>query len=147
VTATPRRLPHVLTRADLALALAPTYAKALDVDDDEAHERLSRALDHAEVADGLYRGIAAALDEARGPRTAEDALLDRLSAGVQARRARVRPAPASPGLSAVLVRVNLALGLAPEPMRATLESDRGRALLDEGLRALGAHLLKELSKR
>jgi hypothetical protein len=146
VTLFSRRLPHVLTRADLALALAPTYAAALGVDEDEAHDRLTRALERPEVADDLYRGISAALADAKGPRTTEDALVDRLSAGVRARRGRVRPAPATPALSAVLVRVNLELGLAPEPIRATLETERGRALLDEGLRAVGAHLVKELSR-
>jgi hypothetical protein len=31
-------------------------------------------------------------------------------------------------------------------MRATLATDKGRAMLDDGLRALGAHLAKELMK-
>jgi hypothetical protein len=139
-----RRLPHVLTRADLARALTPTYAAALSVDEEEAHERVVRALEHPGVADDVYRGISAALAEARGPRTSEDALMDKLSAGVQARRARVRAAPASAGISAVIVRLNLEIGLAPEPMRATLAGEKGRDVLEEGLRALGAHLVKEL---
>ncbi len=139
-----RRLPHVVTRADLAVLLAPTYAAALSVDEEEAHERIALALDHAEVLDELYRGLSGALADAKGPRTSEDALIDRLSAGLQARRARVRAAPATPAISAVLVRLNLEIGIAPEPMRATLATDKGRALLDAGLRALGAHLVKEL---
>jgi hypothetical protein len=52
----------------------------------------------------------------------------------------------TPALSAVLVRVNLELGLAPEPMRGTLATAQGRALLDAGLRALGAHLVRQLSR-
>jgi hypothetical protein len=139
-----RRLPHVVTRADLATAIAPTYAEALSVDEEEAHERLVRALERPEVLADVYRGLAGALDAARGPRTTEDALLDKLSKGVQARRGRVKAAPPSPGLSAVLVRVNLELGLAPEQMRATLESEKGRALLEGGLLALGKHLVHEL---
>jgi hypothetical protein len=139
-----RRLPHVLTRADLARALTATYAAALSVDEDEAHDRLARALERPGVADDLYEGLSAALVDAKGPRTSEDALMDKLSAGVQARRARVKAAPASPGISAVMVRINLELGLAPEQMRATLASEKGRAVLDGGLRALGAHLMKEL---
>ena len=139
-----RRLPHVLTRADLARILTATYAAALSVDDDEAHERLARALERPGVADDVYRGISAALADAKGPRTSEDALVDKLSAGVQARRARVKAAPASPAISAVLVRMNLEIGLAPEPMRATLASEKGRAVLEEGLRAIGAHVVKEL---
>jgi hypothetical protein len=31
-------------------------------------------------------------------------------------------------------------------MRATLASPRGKALLDEGLRTLGAHVVKDLLK-
>jgi hypothetical protein len=138
------RVPHVVTRADLAALLAPTYSAALAVDGEEAAERLRLALAHADVAAAVYRGLDAALRAARGPRTSEDALVDRLAAGLQARRSRVKPAPATPAISAVLVRLNVELGLAPEPMRATLESDRGRALLEEGLHALGAHLVRQL---
>jgi len=139
-----RRLPHVLTRADLAMLLAPTYAQALSVDEEEALERMKRALERPVVADDLYRGVSEALRQAKGPRTSEDDLMDRLSKGVQARRARAKAAPPSTALSAVLVRINLEIGLAPEQLRATLESEKGRALLEEGLRALGAHLVKDL---
>jgi hypothetical protein len=141
-----RRLPHVLTRADLALLVAPSYAEALSVDEEEAHERVLRALERPGVAEDLYRGISAALARLQGPRTGEDALVDKLSAGVQARRARVRAAPATPALSAVMVRLNLEIGLAPESMRAALEGEKGRALLEQGLEALGAHLVKGLLK-
>ena len=139
-----RRLPHVVTRTDLARLVAPTYALGLSVDEEEALERLARALERPGLADDLYRGISAALAASRGPRTSEDALMDRLSARLQARRSRVKPAPATPALSAVLVRVNLEIGLAPEPMRAMLGTEKGRALLEEGLRGLGAHLVKDL---
>jgi hypothetical protein len=144
MTSSPRRLPHVVTRADLAVLLAPTYAEALSVDEDEAHARVARALERPDVLADVYRGLAGALDEVRGPRTTEDALLDKLSKRVQARRGRAKAAPSSPGLSAVLVRLNLELGLAPEPMRGTLEGEKGRALLEAGLLGLGRHLLKDL---
>ena len=45
-----------------------------------------------------------------------------------------------------MVLLNLELGYAPEMMRGALENPKGKALLDEGLRALGTHLLKELIK-
>ena len=61
-----------------------------------------------------------------------------------ARRARAKPAEATPAISAALVRLDLEIGLAPEAMRATLATPRGSALLEEGLRALGAHLVKDL---
>jgi hypothetical protein len=139
-----RRLPHVLTRGDLVLLLAPTYAKARNVDEEEASERLARALAVPAALEDVYRGISAALLDAKGPRTTEDALMDRLSAGVVARRARAKAAAATPAISAVLVRLDVEIGLVAEPMRATLATPKGKAFLDEGLRALGAHLVKEL---
>ena len=139
-----RRLPHVLTRADLVTILAPTYAKARGVDEEEASERLARALAVPAALDDVYRGITEALRAVQGPRTSEDALVDKLSAGVVARRARAKPADATPAISAALVRLDLELGLAPDAMRAMLATPRGSALLDEGLRALGTHLVKDL---
>jgi hypothetical protein len=139
-----RRLPHVLPRADLARVIAPTYAKAAQVDPDEAEDRLQRALAIQRIADELYGGISAALAEARGPRTSEDEELDKLSAGVQKRRSRVRAAELTPGVSAVLVSINLELGHAPEMMRDALRGEKGAALLQQGVREIGAHLVREL---
>lgn len=139
-----RRLPHVLTRADLATILVPTYAEALSVEEDEAHDRLGRALERPELLAEAYRALAGALRAARGPRTTEDAVVDKLSAGVQARKGRVKAAPGGPALSAVLVRVNLELGLAPEQMRQMLATEKGLAMLAAGWSALAGHLVKEL---
>jgi hypothetical protein len=136
----------VVTRKDLALLLAPTYAASANVDFDEAHERMERAVDSQKVVDQLLAGLSAALEERKGPRTTEDAFIDALSEGVQKRRARVKAAPLTPAVSAVMVMLNLQLGYAPEMMRSALENAKGKALLQEGLRALGAHLLKELIK-
>ncbi len=138
------RLPAVVTRADLAWLVTPTYAEALSVEDDEAHERLERALAHPDLVDDLLWGISEALPAKQGARTSDDQLVDRLSRALHARRGKVTAAPAGPAVSAVLVRINVELGLAPEPMRATLQTDKGRKLLDEGLRTLGAHLVNEL---
>jgi hypothetical protein len=150
-------LPHVLPRADLARVLAPTYAKAAQVDEEEAEDRLQRALAIQRVADELYGGIATALEDARGPRTERgggarraqhsvDAELDKLSAGLQKRRSRVRAAELTPAVSAVLVSINLELGHAPEMMREALRGEKGAALLRDGVRAVGAHLVRELMK-
>src|SRR5207237_6123112 len=111
-----RRLPHVLTRADLARVVAPTYAKAAQVDEEEARDRLQRALESQRIADEVYAGLSAALADARGPRTSEDELIDKLSTGVQKRSRRVRAAELSPAISAALVLFNLELGYAPEMM-------------------------------
>jgi hypothetical protein len=139
-----RRLTGVLTRADLVRLVAPTYAKARDVDDEEAAERLGRALAVPSVLDDVYRGISGALADMKGPRTHEDALMDRISAAVPERRARAKPAPGTPGISAVLVRIDLEIGLVSEGMRATLDTPRGRQLLEGGLLELGKHVVKDL---
>ncbi|WP_242345070.1 hypothetical protein [Anaeromyxobacter terrae] len=141
-----RRLPHVVTQKDLVLLLAPTYAAARGVDEEEAQDRLAQALAVPAALDDVYRGFSEALRALQGPRTTEDQLVDKLSAGVLARRARAKPAPATPAISAVLVRLDLEIGLAADAMRATLATPRGKALLDEGLRALGTHLVKDLLK-
>lgn len=146
MTAYPRRLPHVLTRADLVRVLLDTYVDNMSVDDDEAIDRLERALGRPDLLDEVYRGVAGALAAQQGPRTGEDALLDKLAKGIQKRRGRVKAAPAHPAISAVLVRINLELGLAPEPMRATLATEKGRAILEDGLARLGKHLVAELLK-
>jgi len=139
-----KRLPHVLTRKDLALIVAPTYAASASVDFDEAQDRMERALNTARVADELYAGLSDALRDAQGSRTTEDELIDKLSAGVLKRRSRVKAAELTPAISAAMVLVNLEIGMAPEMMRGALETPKGRALLREGLHALGAHLLREL---
>lgn len=141
-----KRLPHVLTRKDLALLLAPTYAKAAEVDFDEAHERMERAVGTQAVVDALYEGLSQALFDQKGPRTKEDDLIDALSAGVQKRRSRMKPAEVTPAISAVLVFLNLELGYAPEMMRGTLASAKGAQMLRQGLRDLGAELIRQLIK-
>lgn len=133
-----------MSRADLARMLAATYAKASQVDPELAEERLARALTNQRVLDEVYAGLSAALAEAKGPRTSEDELIDKLSTGVQARRGRVRAVELTPAVSAVLVLLNLEIGEAPEMMRGALQGEKGRALLQEGLRSIGRHLLKEL---
>jgi hypothetical protein len=142
-----RRLSHVVTRSDLVLLLAPTYAKARAVDEEEAAERLGRALADARVLERLHAALGDALAETKGPRTQDDAVVDRVSANVAARRARAKPAEATPALSAVLVWLDLELGLAPESMRDTLASPRGLALLEAGYRELGGHLARELLRK
>ena len=139
-----RRLPHVVTRKDLALIVAPTYAAAARVDFDEAHERMERAVAVGRVVDALYQGLSAALSDLRTSRTSEDELVDKLSQGIGARRSRVRAAQLSPAVSAVMVLIDLELGYAAEMMRNALQNPKGEALLREGLRELGAHLLREL---
>lgn len=141
-----KRLPHVVTRKDLAILLAATYAAEQNVDEEIAQERLDRAVQLEPVLNDLYAGLSMGLTELQGPRTSEDELIDKLSKGVEKRRARVKAAPGSPGISAVLVRIDVEIGHAPEMMRSALETPKGKALLQAGLRELGKFLLRELIK-
>jgi hypothetical protein len=140
------RVPHLFPKKTLARIVAPTYAAGMNVDEEEAHERLLQALETPGVLEDLQRGIATTLERKQGPRAPADKLLDKLSTGIAKHGGNVRAAEATPAISAVLVRLNLEIGLAPEPMRATLATPRGVAALEQGLAALGAHLVKELLK-
>ena len=141
-----RRLSHVLNRADLALVVTPTYAACVNVDFDEGLERMQRATASHSIVDELYSGLSAGLFAAKGPRTGEDELMDNLSAGVQKRRSRVKAANVTPAIAAVMVRINLELGYAPEMMRNALTTDQGKALHEKGLAELGSFLVRELIK-
>src|SRR4051812_24820658 len=123
------RLRHVLTRADLAYLLAPTYAASANVDFDEALERMQRAVTSEHVAASLYDGLSAALEAKRGT---PDEVIDKLSAGVQKRRSRIKAVKVSPAISAVMVMLDLEIGFAPEMMRDALENPKGKALLAAG---------------
>jgi hypothetical protein len=136
----------VLTRADWAHLLAKTYAAAQSIDEDVALERLERAVQGEALLKLLYTGLGAALAKAKGPRTTEDAVIDKLSVGVETRRSRVRVLRSSPAVSAALVRIDLEIGHAPEMMREALANPKGAALLEAGFEQIGSFLLQELIK-
>jgi hypothetical protein len=141
----PKRLPHIVTRSDWTALLTSTYGEAQSVDDDEAAERITRALGNPELLEELYQALAVALEEKQGG-APDDKLLDRFSKAIQKRRGRVRAAAATTELSAMLVRIDLEIGIAPESLRPTLTSEKGTKLLAAGRAALASHLVKELLK-
>jgi hypothetical protein len=142
----PKRLRHIVQRNHLASMLSATYAEAQNVDEEDAHERLTRAVEDPELQEALYGALAAGLAMQPGASDGDDALLDRLSKALGKRAARMKAAKTSPGVSAVMVKVNLLVELAPISMRAALETDKGRALVEDGLRELGRHLVGQLLK-
>jgi hypothetical protein len=146
VTDTARRIPHVFPRSELAWLLAPTYADSLAVDEEIAVERLERALQNPEILAGIHGALAAALEETRGPRTDPEAQVDRISKRLQTRRSRVKPAASTPAVSAVMIWLNLAIGMAPESMRDTLSSGKGAAMLATGLGEVATSMVKDLSR-
>jgi hypothetical protein len=141
----PKRLPHIVTRADWVTLLTSTYGEAQSVDDEEAAERLTRALGNPALLDELYEALAVALEAKHGG-PPDDKVLDRFSKAIQKRRGRVRAAAATTELSALLVHIDLEIGVAPEVLRPTLTSEKGAKLLAAGRAALANHLVKELLK-
>jgi hypothetical protein len=142
----PKRLAHVITRTDWTYLLAPTYAAAQSVDEEIALERLQRAVQSEQILNELYGGLAAGMEKLRGERTSEDEQIDKLSKGISTRRGKVKAMQQTPGLSAVLVSIDVQIGHAPEMMRDALANPKGAALLKSGLAALGVFLFKELVK-
>jgi hypothetical protein len=140
------RLPHVLTADKLAQALLETYASAMKVDDDEALDRLRDALEQPDLLADLYRSLSAALAAAQGTQMSPDEVIDKLRNGIQKRKGRVKAAPDHPAIAAVLVWINLAAGVVPEKMREALGSEKGRRLLEDGVKLLGTHLVANLLK-
>lgn len=138
------RLDHILPPREWVRLLLPTYAEAACVDDAEAQDRLARALSDTALRDDLAAGLTAALAELRGPKTDADQQLDRLSKAL-GKRHNFKPAPGSPALSAVLVRIGVAAGLG-EGLAEVLKTEKGKALYAQGLAALSRHLAKELVK-
>lgn len=139
------RLTHVVTRTDLATLLTPTYAAAQSVDDEEAFDRLQQALGDPQLLDDLYWSLSEALTQ-RAQGAAPDAVMDKLSKRLQTRKGRLPAATVTPEIAAVAVRINLMLGLAPDSMRAVVESAKGKAALAKGLASLGVHIVAALLK-
>jgi hypothetical protein len=139
-----KRLLHVVTKGNLATILAPTYASAQSVDEEEAHGRLTEALEDPQLRADLYAALIAAVTAKVGPGGDGDAVLDKLSKGIAKRATRVKAAPASGAVAAVMVRINLLLELAPVSMRAALETDKGKAVVASGFAELAKHLVEEL---
>jgi len=107
---------------------------------------LGRALTNPDVLAGIHEALTSALEDSRGPRTDPDAQVDKISKRLQKRRARVKAAPATPAVSAVMVWLNLAIGMAPESMRDTLATGKGAAMLETGLKEVATSLLYDLSR-
>jgi hypothetical protein len=140
------RLPHIITRNDMVVLLTTTYGVAQAVEDDDARERLTKALaTDRTLMDDLLRSIEEALATYIQPGTDANALLDKFSKRVATRAPRIKDADGTKA-AALLVRINMSLGLVPEPVRLAMESEKGKATQRESLRAVGAFLVQQLLK-
>jgi hypothetical protein len=141
----PPRLAHLATRAVLAAKLGPTYAKAHNVDDDEAREQLERALRGSLWERLLDAAWEAMLDGTK--RLSDEALVEKVAGTLKDRPLKPgRPAALSPAWSAFLVLADLEAGTASDAARRVLESAEGQRKAAEGLAEVGRFLAKELTR-
>jgi len=141
----PPRLSHLATRAVVVAKLAPSYARAHAVEDDEARTRLSAALSGALLEDLLEATWAALLGGSK--RLSEEGLLEKVARSLADRPLRPgRVAAPTPGWSAFLVLADLAAGTASDAARRLMETDAGRARARAGLDEAGAFLARELTR-
>jgi hypothetical protein len=141
----PPRLGHLATRPVVVAKLIPTFARAHQLDEAEAHQRLTRAL-----AGRLWEDLLAAAWEAmqrRVKRLDEERLLEKVATTLKDRPMRpgkaVEPTPA---WSAFLMMLDLEIGTAGDAARRVMETEQGRKMMAAGLAEAGAFLASELTK-
>lgn len=141
----PPRLSHLATRKVLVAKLAPTYAKAHTIDDEEAHVRLESALE----GPLLERVLFACWESLRGShKGGDEALLERVAQALADRPLRPgRVAALNPAWSAFLILADVEAGTASDAARNLLETEKGARLAEAGLSEAGRHLAQELTRR
>lgn len=141
----PPRLGHLATRAVIAARLAPTYAKAHNVDEDEAREQLERALRGSlweRLLDETWKSMLGGTK-----RLDEEGLLEKVAGTLKDRPLRPgRVASLGPPWSAFLVLADLEAGTASDAARRVLESPEGQKKATEGLAEAGRFLAAELTR-
>lgn len=141
----PPRLAHLATRAVVVAKLMPTYARAHNIDEEEASQRLSTAL-AGRLLPALLESTWTAL-RGSAKRLTDDGLLEKVATTLGERPLRPgRPAPASPAWSAFLILMDLEVGTASDAARRVMETDEGRRRGDEGLAEAGRFLAAELTR-
>jgi hypothetical protein len=143
----PPRLSHLATRSVLVARLVPTYAQAHRIDEEEAEQRLSRAL-----SGRMWEDLLAATWEAmkaKVKRLNEERLLEKVATTLQERplrRGRAVDVEGKPTWSAFLMLLDLEVGTASDSARRALETEQGRRMLAAGLAEAGAFLAAELTR-
>ncbi len=142
----PPRLAHLATRDIVAAKLARLFADVHQIDEAEALDRLGRGLKGA-LWESLLSSAWKAL-RASSERLTDEALVEKVARALRERPSRLgRPAKMTPGLSALLLWIDLEAGTATDSARRVLESDEGRKRVAQGLGEAGALLAGELTRK
>jgi len=141
----PPRFGHLATRPVVISKLVNTYAAAHSIEEDEAQERLERALSgnlHEELLAATWEALAGGTK-----RLTEEGLLEKVASTLKDRPLkRSKAAPVNPAWSAFLVLADLEAGTATEAARRALDNEQGRQMLKKGLMEAGKFLATELGK-
>ncbi|KFE71880.1 hypothetical protein DB31_0141 [Hyalangium minutum] len=125
--------------------LVPTYAKAHQIDEQEAAQRLERA-----IAGRLWEDLLAATWEAmqsRVKRLDEQKLLEKVFNTLEDRPLRYgRVVEPNAAWSAFMMLLDLEIGTAGDAARKVMESEQGRKMISAGLAEAGMFLAIELTK-
>jgi hypothetical protein len=141
----PSRLGHLVTRAVAAAKLRPTYAENHHIDEDEAQDRLERAL-RGHLWEVLLDATWAALNEKKRPQD-EAAVLERVAEKLKDRPLKPgRPWKMTPPASAFMVLIDLEAGVASDAARKVLESAEGERMTTAGIAEAGRQLAHELTR-
>lgn len=141
----PPRLAHLATRAVVVAKLAPSYAAAHQLDDEEAAQRLQLALQGA-----LLQQLLASTWEAMKGKTKrldEAGLLEKVAGTLKDRPQRPgRLATEGPAWNAFLILLDLEAGTASDAARRVMDTEQGRKMAEAGLAEGGRFLAAELTR-
>jgi hypothetical protein len=141
----PPRLAHLATRQVVIAKLSTTYARAHDIDEAEAVERLGVALT-PRLLDQLLAETWTVL-RSGGKRLDDAAVVEKVAKALEARPLRPgRSAEVTAGWSAFLLVADLEAGTASDMARRALETPEGRARIEAGLREVAGFLAAELTR-
>ena len=142
----PPRLAHLATRPVVVAKLAPTYAEANSIEDEEGISRLDRAL-QSPLLDEL---LAAAWNALLGmsDNLEEEKLVQKVASGLKNRPQRPgKIAPLTAGWSAFLVLADVRAGIASDAAQRLLETEEGARRASAGLKEVGQFLAGELVRK
>jgi hypothetical protein len=141
----PPRLGHLATRPVVVAKLVPTYARAHQIDEEEASQRLTRAL-----AGRIWEELLSATWQAmkgKVKRLDEERLLDKVATTLQDRPLRRGKAvDTNPAWSAFMMMLDLEIGTAGDAARRVMETEQGRKMMAGGMTEAGGFLATELTK-
>jgi hypothetical protein len=141
----PPRLGHLATRPVVVNRLVPTYAKAHQIDEQEAMQRLERA-----IAGRIWEDLLAATWEAMKShvkRLDEQKLLEKVATTLEERPLRYgRVVEPNAAWSAFMMLLDLEIGTAGDAARKVMESEQGRKMVSAGLAEAGMFLATELTR-